>query len=148
MINFELNTPITSATSVSDGLVGYWKLDEGTGLTASDSSGNGNTGTLINGPQWVDGKSGKALDFDGVNDYVSIPDSASLRVQSFTLSAWIYMTERPYQHGTRHSAIINKLYYQSIGTGISGYKLQFESPTSTDDNLVVSIGDNVEQRIL
>jgi len=52
------------------GLVGYWKFDEGSGTTACDNSGNDNTGTLVNGPSWVEGKSGKALRFDGENDYV------------------------------------------------------------------------------
>jgi len=52
------------------GLVGYWRFDEGSGTTAYDSSGNDNTGTLINGSSWVDGKYGKALSFDGENDYV------------------------------------------------------------------------------
>jgi len=38
---------------VSDtGLVGHWKLDEGSGTTASDSSGNNNHGTLVNSPTW------------------------------------------------------------------------------------------------
>ena len=36
----------------SDSLVGYWKLEEGTGTTASDSSDNSNTGTLKNSPAW------------------------------------------------------------------------------------------------
>lgn len=36
-----------------DGLVGYWKFDEGSGVTAKDSSGNGNDGTLVNGPTWT-----------------------------------------------------------------------------------------------
>lgn len=130
------------------GLVGYWKLDEGSGTTTSDSSGNGNTGILMNGPQWVNGKYGKALDFNGVNNFVSIPDSPSLRVQSFSLAAWIYMTERPYQHGSRHSAIINKMYFQISGTGTHGYKLQFDDPSSTNDNLVITIGDENAQRYL
>ncbi len=38
------------------GLVAYWKFDEGSGTTASDSSGNGNNGILVNNPTWVAGK--------------------------------------------------------------------------------------------
>ena len=34
-------------------LVGYWRFEEGTGSTASDSSGNGNAGTLYNSPTWT-----------------------------------------------------------------------------------------------
>jgi hypothetical protein len=37
---------------VTGSLRGYWKLDEGSGLVAYDSSGNGNNGTLVNGPVW------------------------------------------------------------------------------------------------
>lgn len=35
------------------GLAGYWKLDEGTGSTTADATGNGSTGALTNGPVWV-----------------------------------------------------------------------------------------------
>ncbi len=35
------------------GLVGCWNLNEGTGTTAGDSSGNGLAGTLMNGPVWI-----------------------------------------------------------------------------------------------
>jgi len=56
------------------GLVGYWKLDEGSGSTSVDSSGQGNDGTLspATGGQdkWVTGKRGNALNFDGSNDYI------------------------------------------------------------------------------
>jgi len=38
---------------VTDGLVGYWKFDEGSGTTASDSSGRGHDGTLENGVSWT-----------------------------------------------------------------------------------------------
>ncbi|MEM2971281.1 MAG: LamG domain-containing protein [Candidatus Bathyarchaeia archaeon] len=72
------------------GLIGYWKFDEGSGTTAYDSSGNNNTGTLVNGPAWVDGKIGKALSFDGIDDYVEVPDSNSLDlITSLTLTMWL-----------------------------------------------------------
>lgn len=53
-------------------VVGHWKFDEGSGTEASDSSGNGNTGT-INDAEWTTGKIGSALEFDGEGDYVDIP---------------------------------------------------------------------------
>ena len=53
----------------------YWKLDEGSGDTAYDSSGNGYDGTIY-GAIWTTGYSGYALDFDGVNDYVDFSDYA------------------------------------------------------------------------
>jgi hypothetical protein len=75
---------------LQNGLVGYWSFNEGAGTAAMDSSGNGNTGTLINGPTWVSGKSGTALSFDGADDYVEIPETQSLNLSSaLTVSAWI-----------------------------------------------------------
>jgi hypothetical protein len=57
-----------------NGLVGWWKFDEGSGTVAYDSSGNGNDGNLTNGPTWTDGQIGGALSFDGVDDYVTMGD--------------------------------------------------------------------------
>jgi len=51
-------------------LIGWWKLDEGSGTTAVDWSGHDLHGTLTNGPQWVDGYHGGALEFDGIDDGV------------------------------------------------------------------------------
>ncbi len=73
---------------VMNGLVGYWKFDEGNGTSASDSSGNGNNGTLIGDPTWTEGNSGYALYFNGSN-YVDCGNAASLHVQNYSLSAWI-----------------------------------------------------------
>ncbi|HBB36473.1 MAG: hypothetical protein A2374_01820 [Candidatus Moranbacteria bacterium RIFOXYB1_FULL_44_23] len=73
--------------------VGHWKLDEGEGDKAYDSSGNGNIGTLttMDPPNdWVDGKFGKALDFDGESDYVILSDPTGL-TDKVTVSAWIKM---------------------------------------------------------
>lgn len=43
----------SSVPTNSTGLVGYWKMDEGTGTTTADATGNGHTGTLTSGPLWV-----------------------------------------------------------------------------------------------
>ena len=59
--------------SLSDGLVGYWKMDEGTSTTTLDSSGNGKTAT-INGAVWSSGKYGIGLSFVPTS-YLSIGSS-------------------------------------------------------------------------
>jgi hypothetical protein len=71
------------------GMVGYWSFDEGSGTTAYDRSGNNNNGTLYNGPTWVDGKVGKALSFDGVNDYVDVGNSSTLVSKDMSILMWV-----------------------------------------------------------
>jgi len=56
-------------------VLAYWKFDEGQGTILGDSSNNGLNGT-INGANWTTGFSGYALDFDGIDDYVSLPTYA------------------------------------------------------------------------
>ena len=72
-------------------LVGWWQLDEGSGTTAFDSSGNGNDARFEGSPVWEDGKLGKALKFNGSSDYLAAPDSESLDMNGDQLSiaAWI-----------------------------------------------------------
>ena len=57
----------------------------------ADASGNGNTGT-ISGASWTTaGKFGGALSFNGINNLVLIPNSASLNVSAaMTLQAWVF----------------------------------------------------------
>ena len=72
--------------------VGWWKMDEGEGDKAYDSSGNGNTGTLtsMDPPNdWVDGKFGKALDFDADNDNILVNENNVLDPQDISVSAWV-----------------------------------------------------------
>jgi len=75
------------------GLVGYWSFEEGMGTQAGDMSGNGNNGTLENMEEndWVDGRVGQALDFDGNNDYVEIYDGRISDATEGTISAWVYI---------------------------------------------------------
>jgi hypothetical protein len=69
--------------------VGHWKLDDGSGLTVADSSGNGLAGALVNKPVWTSGWLGGGLSLDGANDYVHISNPGTLSPQKLTLSLWI-----------------------------------------------------------
>jgi len=81
-----------SAYAGDPSLVGWWKFDEGSGTTALDSSGSGNHGTLVGNPRWVPGMIGSALEFDGTEDAVEIPNSDSLSItEAITIAAWTYM---------------------------------------------------------
>ena len=72
-----------------DTIVGIWKFDEGKGDTTKDVSGNGNDGTLINKPKWVDGKFGKALEFDG-SSFVDMGNDESLQFDgNVTIVFWV-----------------------------------------------------------
>src|SRR3990167_1992532 len=75
----------------TSGLVGYWALDEGSGVIAMDSSGKNNGGTLTNGPTWIAGKSMQAVLFDGNNDYVNVLHNDSLDPGSslWSVSVWV-----------------------------------------------------------
>ncbi|MCJ7450142.1 MAG: LamG domain-containing protein [Candidatus Nanohaloarchaeota archaeon QJJ-9] len=67
--------------------VGWWSMDEGTGTTAYDISGNNNDGT-INGAIWTDGMYGNALSFDGSDDYTDLP-SLLPNPSPKTVSLWL-----------------------------------------------------------
>jgi len=72
-------------------IVGMWLFDEGDGDIAEDSSGNGNDGTL-EGTEWVDGKFGKALEFNGMSDYVDVgndPITDTVGTTILSISAWV-----------------------------------------------------------
>ena len=81
----------STAAAPTSGLVAHWKFDENTGTTTADSSGNGHTGTLTNGPAWTTGQTNAALSFDGVNDQVVNNGIANL-TNNFTISFWAQPT--------------------------------------------------------
>jgi len=86
----KLNT--SQNNKVTNGLVGLWSFDgaDMSGVTAYDRSGQGNNGTLTNGPTRTIGKVGQGLNFDGVNDYVDAGNGSPLSFTgNITLSAWV-----------------------------------------------------------
>jgi hypothetical protein len=83
--------------SLSDGLVGYWKMDEaswnGTADEVVDSSGSGNDGIAVGAtgiPTTGAGKFGNGGVFDGVDDYVNCGSDDSLNItDAITIEAWV-----------------------------------------------------------
>jgi hypothetical protein len=85
----------------TDGLVGWWKMDDATGETVKDSSGKGNDGKVFGATKWGKGHVGKGsleitnfqegenLTFGGV----TIPDSPELCPSRFTVAMWVKFTE-------------------------------------------------------
>jgi hypothetical protein len=77
------------------GPVLWLKFDECSGSTAYDSSGKGNNGA-INGATWVNlGGGNCVLSFDGVDDYVEIPDSSFFDSSKMTIEAWFNVSSCP-----------------------------------------------------
>jgi len=72
---------------VTDGLVGFWSMEPDTikGDVLKDVLGK-NDGTIKGSPKSVDGKVGKALEFNGTTDYVLLPDMGN--EPEVTVEAW------------------------------------------------------------
>ncbi len=127
-----LGTPATAIVTIQDDdspptqvfPIGYYAFDEGAGSIAGDSTGSGNNGTIYNGVTpgaiWVDGKFGKAIQFDGVNDYVNLGNNFNFALdQPFSISLWV----NPVSGTTTVSRmLIDKRDGSATGTG---YQLRY-----------------------
>jgi RHS repeat-associated protein len=112
----ELSSQVTSTTD-AEGLVAAYGFEESSGTSTADKSGNENNGKLENLTRVIQGRFGRALDFDSVSDKVSVSDSNSLDPSgALTLEAWV----RPDASGTSQT-IINKI--GSTGCSTPAYAL-------------------------
>jgi hypothetical protein len=106
------------------GLVGYWALDG----NAKDSSGKGNHGTEYGGINYVEGISGEAAEFDGVDDYVDLNlDYFTDWNESISISSWIYI---PSSH------IWETTYLSTLITNKGGYQGSFGIIRHINDNVI------------
>ena len=89
----------TLAAASTSTLVGYWKFDETSGTTATDSSGLGDNGALT-GATRVSGITGNAVSLDGTTAYVLAPGASSLKpVSTVSVAAWVKPTTAPASGG-------------------------------------------------
>ncbi|MHC4253319.1 MAG: LamG-like jellyroll fold domain-containing protein, partial [Planctomycetota bacterium] len=70
-------------------LHGWWRFDDGAGARALDSSGKGLDGTVVGGAKWVKGRLGGALEFDGKDDRVKLPQGFADLGEGFTVAMWV-----------------------------------------------------------
>jgi hypothetical protein len=123
-----LAATIPSSASAATNLGAFWHLDESSGTTAVDTSGNANNGA-ISGATRVAGRFGRALYFDG-NDSVLIPQpatQASLKPATVTVEGWVRGTSTPglYKHivslGANSCDVASYGLYTGSGGGAAFY---------------------------
>ncbi len=106
-----------SYSGPTDGPSTWYKFDDGSGTAAADSSGAANPGTLTNSPAWSAGHTGTGgLSFDGVDDLVTGEGRAVDTGNSFTVAAWVTVTDT-----VSHRTILSQ-----DGTNVSAFFLQFK----------------------
>jgi hypothetical protein len=112
----------------------------GSGTSWNDLSGNGNNGTLTNGPTFQNNNSGSIL-FDGTNDYISGTNSSSIQLSSdFTISAWVKL-------GNSGSNNESQGIFEKIRTVYNGYGLTRQSNlfkfwTASNNSYTYTVSDS------
>jgi hypothetical protein len=120
---------------LKDGLVGYWPFEEGQGNMVKDMSGKGNDGVAVEGliqaapirqtVSWVAGKKGKAMQLDGINDWVKVPRSDSIDSTgtsgAASLAAWVNMKQ--FGQASSNSQFNFFITRQEVGTAFDHYGL-------------------------
>lgn len=97
---FALSPGIANA-SLEEGLVLCFSFDQGETNAVRDLSGTGNNGVVNGNPKWAQGpgaKFGKAIELDGVSDYIEVADNDSLDVgdDDISMVLWIkHAAEQP-----------------------------------------------------
>lgn len=101
--------PYLGNNTITNGLIGYWKFDEGTGTAVADYAENGNTGTLANGPTWTSGKLGGALQFVSTLPTMTVPFNSifDLGTGDFSISLWVKTSTAVYQSLFMRNALLN-----------------------------------------
>ncbi len=110
----------------------------GTGTTWTDLSGNGNNGTLTNGPTFSAGNMGSIV-FDGTNDYVDTVNTGTtfqFANVTFTVSLWIKTTS------STGGVIISK----GATASTAGWLFQFDSSGTVSGTTKGSDGFNTYNR--
>jgi hypothetical protein len=110
--------------------VAAYSFENGSGSTLTDVTGKGHTGTIREAAWTTTGRTGGALSFDGVNDWVTIDDALDLRfTNAMTLEAWV----RPTANDNWRTAVIKErpgdLSYALYSSGIARPSVHISTST-------------------
>jgi hypothetical protein len=72
-----------------------YPMDQSTGTTVNDTSGNGRNGALVSGATWTTGRTGNAVRIAGGTQYVDLPDGIVQSCADFTFAAWVNLASNP-----------------------------------------------------
>ncbi|MBI3411176.1 MAG: fibronectin type III domain-containing protein, partial [Planctomycetes bacterium] len=116
-------------TAPSGPAAAAYNFDQASGSSLTDLSGNNNTGTLQNSPVWSTGTHGGALNFNGNNQYVEMPNSASLDISgtNLTLSLWINLSD----YGTDEVIVSKPWLPTSYGGANYQYAIEYTHATQS-----------------
>jgi hypothetical protein len=102
---------------VSNGLAAYWKLNDGAGATAADSSGNGNTLSLIGSPSW----GSNYLTLNGATQYGDAgTGAAEISWHDMAISAWVDKNSYSYKSLVDKTFNIADVGYGGWGLWVQG----------------------------
>ncbi|MEI6752622.1 MAG: LamG-like jellyroll fold domain-containing protein [Paludibacter sp.] len=136
----------TLTPSLTTGLVAYYPFNG----NANDASGNGNNGTVNGARLTTDrfGNVGKAYNFDGVSNYIKVPNSNSIDITTNQISmcAWVKISNGSYTNQILSKAqdVVNRKYGMYVGHN-NETRLGFELKTSNGVTDIISENIPIEQ---
>jgi hypothetical protein len=137
----------TDAAGDDPNLVAWWKFDETSGTSASDSSGNSHTGTLQNGASFTSGYIDNAVTFDGDDDRVAC-GTWNVTGSAITICAWFKATGWPVSSDGRIVSKATNIQaadhtWMLSTTSSSGRKLRFRLKTGGTTTTLIATSGNL-----
>lgn len=129
------------------GCVSHWLMNERGGTVAYDLSSRNNNADLVNGPIWRTTRRGAAIEFEGSDDHLHIPNSTEQyafiqNTNLFSISFWVKLDSpfRQLMMGTTDTGNENGFFviFETIGGSLGDKAIRiFIARSAGSSNLVV-----------
>ena len=118
VVTFILVLTISSGYAFQDHILAAWLMEERSGKVIKDFAGNFEDGEIFGETEWVAGKFGKALKFDGETVYVRVPFNKKfqmLNVGDFSFAGWFMADVLPADRGIGWSGVLQQMDLNGTG---------------------------------